>query len=348
MNSATFRRLLHACALLCLSIAGIGGAQAQQPLNCTGTNVTMTPQQWLYNREYAVGEALFGNRMPAFLTRVSCTGGTRGQLIELRARAAPGTNARSNPYGPGLLLDSPIAGIGIVVVTKPFEMQTPDAIVSSFNRNSLTEQRVDGLIVDAWPIRTGHVDLNTDYALHAMHLLTMDWRAPGVVDDWREVNTWTIQALSDANNANLKTESCSFTGNANVALQRTHQLGTVSGNAFSGVGSIAPGHHVSGSMVLHCRNFAGGTLSIESPHAHPTMQGVLLGAPGAGAASGVGIRVSHTDGTPWRFGETRPVAPTGTGGSRDDPFSYVVRYIQTGPVAGGTFDTHFTLTVDYQ
>jgi len=346
MERIGFARILFACVLGTVAWLAPGKASA---INCTPDDSQLrlsVPSQVYVNRLTAAGPITTPNTQG---TQLVCTGGPVGTPIEVALRVHPTLQARANEWGAGLLLESSVPGLGVIVqTTSPVMMTQEFQVIQTINRNGSLAQSLLPVEVRAMLAKHGDVDLMQDHSLHGIPLIEMAWRAPGVQDAWQYVTTWSLHAFV-AGTQNVLTETCYLGPDATTPLVRTETLGPVGAGDFGGVGEEAAGRQVSGTLLLTCRNYAGGLMTVSSDQAHPTLPGVLRnGLTGDGAASGIGVRVRNTVGGPeWNFLAPWPI-PGFRESLRHHHFSYYMRYLQIDPaITPGAFKATITFTVHY-
>lgn len=346
------RVALLACGWL--GCAWSGGVRAQA-LSCTANMPSPRihiDSEIFVNRLTPIGPIASAPAASHFGARATCTGGSIGQPIEIALRVHPSLVSRPNPFGAGLLLETSVPGIGIVLQTPtPAMITSAFQVVHTATRNGLTHQALANMEVRAQVARhdNGVFDLNNDYPLHGIPLVQMAWRAPGVQDDWQYITTWSLETLV-GNPENIISETCFIGNDPMVAWRETKDLGKVDVGEFPGIGQEAPSRIAAGTVVLTCRNYAGGFMTVTSATAHPTMPGVMRNAlTGPGAAAGMGVRIRHgLDGAAWDFHTPWPISAQGHRISDILHFDYHARYLQTEPVVRpGQFKSTVTFTVHY-
>lgn len=337
------------CALLCC------GRVAAQPLACTGNMATAlipVQSQIFVNRATPPGELVNAPSITHSAARVQCTNGTPGMPIEIAFRLPAGVTSRANPFGPGLLLDTPAPGVGIVLHTiSPQVLASPFQVMQTTTRNSsvtqlmaYTEVRMQFARDPATPL-----DLERTFAVHSMPLMEVVWRSPGFQDEWQLATTYRLNNLA-AGTRNVLTETCFFGANSTETFARTENLGPVRAGDFTGIGSEPAISNLAGSLILTCRNYAGGRMSVESSSANPTMPGIMDNTlTGPMASQGVGVRLRHgVGGNPWDLLVPWAISPQGLRVSDTLLFNYNARYVQTEPtVRAGQFKSTVTFTVHY-
>jgi len=351
MDRSIVLRALMACVIGLLSWGGVGDASAQA-LNCTANiptpGITVLSQIYV-NRLSPLGEVAAPRSHTG--ARITCTGGTMGMPIEVAYRVHPTLTSRVNPFGPGVLIESAIPGLGIIVTANlPSQITAPLTVVWQGTRtNPVASMTLPNSHVFAAIARHGDVDLLTDHALHGVPILQMGWRSPGTQDEWQWPITWSLNPLG-AGQRNIIGETCYIGGMPNGTWTQKENLGSVPGNHFPGIGEEAPGNNASGTVILTCRNYAGGRMTVDSATKHSTMPGVLRNSlVGAGSATGIGLRVrAEINGTEWDFLNPWEISPPGFRFSDTLAFSYYARFVQLDPViTPGKFKATVTFTVHY-
>ena len=135
-----------------------------------------------------------------------------------------------------------------------------------------------------------------------------------------------------------------------MAYEKQENLGSVAAGMMPNIGDEATGQAVASTIILTCRNYAGGEMSVESTTTHPTMPGVLRNAlTGSGAATGVGVRVRTSfGGTPWDFQNRWQISERGFRMNDTLTFDYNARFVKTEPtITPGNFKATVTFTVHY-
>lgn len=349
MDRSIALRALMACLFGVLSWGGVGDAFAE-PLTCS-TNVPTpeisVPEAVYVNRMTPLGAVANGGQYPG--ARLTCTGGTPGMPIELAFRVKPGLEAIANPFGQGLLLKTGVPGMGVILETPiPAMITSAFQTVWSGTRNSNVVQTLPNTQVKATIARHGDVDLQNNHAVHGFELMEMGWRSPGTTD-WEWLTTWSLHSFSPGER-NIITETCYIGPNASVPYEKQENLGSVAAGMMPNIGDEATGNAVASTVVLTCRNYAGGEMSVESTTTHPTMPGVLRNAlTGPGAATGVGVRVrAGFGGTPWDFQNKWQISERGFRMNDTLIFDYNARFVKTDPtITPGNFKATVTFTVHY-
>ena len=349
MDRSNAMRALVACAFGVLSWCGIGDASAQA-INCTPNVPTpeiAVPTPVYVNRLSPLGKVANTYEFPG--ARLSCSGGTSGMPIEIAFRTNPALEAIPNPFGAGMLIKTNVPGMGVIVETPiPAMISSPVQTVWSGTRNTVPSQTMANTQVLATIARYGDVDLLNDHSVHGIQLLQMGWRSPGNTD-WQWTTTWSLHTLP-LNEQNVVTETCYIGPSANTPWFKQEDLGSVSAGMMPIVGEEATSSSVGGTVILTCRNYAGGEMSVESTTTHPTMPGVLRNAlTGPGAATGVGVRVrTGFGGTPWDFQNRWQISPRGFRMSDVLAFDYSARFVRIdSTITPGNFKPTVTFTVHY-
>lgn len=140
-------------------------------------------------------------------------------------------------------------------------------------------------------------------------------------------------------------------GTRNIAVE----FGQVPRSRFTGVGSRAGSRDFAIRLSCQGSNVSGHqsdiSVRLDSSSALPSMPGVIAVAPGADAATAIGVevvRVGNAAETPVQFGQGLPLGRTRPG-SQTFELPLRARYIQTGagPVRPGVARATATFTIEY-
>jgi len=349
MDRSIALRAAMACVFGVLSWCVVGDASAQA-ISCTSNIPTpeiSVPNPIYVNRLSPLGKV--ANTYSFSGSQLTCSGGTVGMPIELAFRLNPALEWMPNPYGPGVLLKSDVPGLGVIVESPlPAMIDSDFKVVWSGTRNSVVVQTLPNTQVRATIARHGDVDLLNDHAVHGMQLMQMGWRSPGTTD-WQWLTTWSLHPFA-VGEKNLVTETCYIGPDARTPWFKREDLGSVGAGMMPNIGDEATGKAVAASVVLTCRNYAGGEMTVESATTHPTMPGVLRNAlTGPDAATGVGVRVRTSfGGTPWDFQNKWQISERGFRMNDTLIFDYNARFVRTeSTITPGNFKATVTFTVHY-
>lgn len=348
-------RVLFLCVVAACSWWTTGSVHAQTVTTCepTGSTDVLTPSYLVVNRQTPLGRIHdHGAESPLPASLLLTCRGAVGAEIEIETRFL-GNNVRSDPFGgQGVLVDSTIPGVGLQVeATTAHNLAAASPITTPAGRDLVIRRATPlpdrvTIAVRAFAAKTGDIDLSTNHKVHQQPLVEVRWRPKGE-GAWSS-SVFRFHDIPVASPANLRSETCYFGDTPNVPVVRTHRLRTLATGTLRGVGSEWLAYlGVDNNLVLNCRNFSGGRLSVDSPTRHPTLPGVLRNArTGADAATGIGLRV-RDGGTnaPWDF--TQPW-PLDAAADSFRTIAYSVHFIQTEElVTPGAFSATVTLTVDY-